>query len=129
MIFVLFTVSLLSSCRSYKYNIMFRIDQEEDLSYLSSQINVAEKHYVIQPNDWLEIRVYTNKGEQIIDPNYELDIQQSQTRMTEKPKMLVKEDGSVKFPMLGMVKLGGMQLNEAESYLEQNTVPFMLSLL
>ena len=59
---------------------MFKIDEEQDLSYLSSDIIVIEKNYIIQPNDLLELRVYTNKGERIIDPNGELQIQQSQNR-------------------------------------------------
>ena len=45
---------------------MFKIDEEQDLSYLSSEISVLERNYVIQPNDLLELKVYTNKGEQII---------------------------------------------------------------
>ena len=57
---------------------MFKVDEEGDLSYLSSEIIVAEKNYVIKPNDRIEVRVYTNKGDQIIDPNNELDIQQNQ---------------------------------------------------
>ena len=31
----------------------------------------AEKNYVIRPNDYLDVRVYTNKGERILDPNGE----------------------------------------------------------
>jgi len=49
----------LFSCKSYKQHIMFKIDDEGDLSYLSSEVTVAEKNYSIQPNDWLELRVYT----------------------------------------------------------------------
>ena len=99
---------------------MFKIDEEQDLSYLSSEISVLERNYVIQPNDLLELKVYTNKGEQIIDPNYELQLQQNQDRREqERPKMLVLEDGSVKFPMIGTVNLGGMQINDAEAYLEK----------
>ena len=99
---------------------MFKIDEDNDLSFLSSEVIVAEKNYVIQPNDLLEIRVYTNKGEQIIDPNYELQQDQSQNRREqERPRLLVLEDGTVKFPMIGVVSMGGMQITEAETYLEK----------
>lgn len=110
----------LFSCKSYKQHIMFKIDEEGDLSYLSSEVTVAEKNYSIQPNDWLELRVYTNNGERIIDPNYELQIQQGQNRReNESPEFLVLDDGSVKFPMIGQVKIGGMKLDDAEDYLEK----------
>ncbi|MCK5702153.1 MAG: hypothetical protein KAI29_13405, partial [Cyclobacteriaceae bacterium] len=62
---------------------MFKIDEEHDLSYLSSDITVIEKNYIIQPNDRLELKVYTNKGELIIDPNNELQAQQNQNRREE----------------------------------------------
>jgi len=98
---------------------MFKVDEEQDLSFLSSEVTIAEKNYIIQPDDVLELRVYTNKGEQIIDPNYELQIQQNQNRREqERPKFLVLEDGTVKFPMIGIVKIEGMKLNEAEDYLQ-----------
>ena len=99
---------------------MFKIDEDEDLSFLSSEITLLEKNYVIQANDLLDIRVYTNKGEQIIDPNYELQQNMSQNRQVQdRASMLVLEDGSVKFPMIGEVNLGGMQITEAENYLEK----------
>ncbi len=99
---------------------MFKIDEEHDLSYLSSDITVIEKNYIIQPNDLLELDVYTNKGERIIDPNYELQLQQNQNRSNEKrQEFLVLDDGTVKFPMIGVVKIKGMRINEAEDYLEK----------
>lgn len=99
---------------------MFKIDEEEDLSYLSSNITVAEKNYIIQANDLLELRVYTNNGERLIDPNNELLIAQNQNRQEEdKPEFLVLDDGTVKFPMIGLVKIEGMKINEAEDYLEK----------
>ena len=99
---------------------MFKIDEEQDLSYLSSDITVIEKNYTIQPNDLIELKVYTNKGEQIIDPNNELQIQQNQNqRQNDRPEFLVLEDGTVKLPMVGNVKLGGMKINEAQEYLEK----------
>jgi polysaccharide export outer membrane protein len=99
---------------------MFKIDEEGDLSYLASEITVLEKNYIIQPNDLLELRVYTNKGERIIDPNYELQIQQGQNRREyDNPEFLVLDDGTVKFPMIGQVKIDGMKLNDAEVYLEE----------
>lgn len=119
-IFIIITIVSLFSCKSYKQHIMFKIDEEGgDLSYLSTELAVAEKNYIIRPNDLLELRVYTNKGERIIDPNYELQIQQGQMRREENQQsFIVLDDGTVKFPMVGQVKVAGMKLIDAESYLE-----------
>ena len=99
---------------------MFKIDKDEDLSFLSSAITVAEKNYKIQPNDLLEVRVYTNKGERIIDPNNELQQGQGQRsqQTRDEPEFLVLDSGEVKLPMMGYVYLGGMTIEKAEKYLE-----------
>ncbi len=119
--FFLFAIGLLLfSCKSYKYHLMFQIDEDQDMSYLSTDILVSERNYTIQPNDLLDMRVYTNDGERIIDPNNELQTRQNQNRdEEEKPEFLVMEDGKVKLPMVGMVDLTGMKINEAEEYLEK----------
>ncbi|MDZ7608700.1 MAG: polysaccharide biosynthesis/export family protein [Cyclobacteriaceae bacterium] len=97
---------------------MFQLEEDQDLAWLSSDIEVLEKQYVIKPNDLLNIRVYTNKGERIIDPNFELqkDINQNQQQQ-QRPQFQVFADGSVKFPMVDTVKIAGMNLREAEQYL------------
>jgi polysaccharide export outer membrane protein len=98
---------------------MFKLD-EEDLSFLSGEIAVAEKNYRIQANDILEVRIFTNKGERIIDPNFELQ-QEGQRNMQnrEQPEFLVLDNGQVKLPMLGFVALGGMTIERAEIFLEE----------
>lgn len=102
---------------------MFKVDDEQgDLSFLSSEITVAEKNYIIQPNDLLELNVYTNKGEKIIDPNNELQNNgtQSQRQGEEgSSEFLVLDDGTVKFPLVGIAKIEGLRINEAEQYLEK----------
>ena len=99
---------------------MFKIDEEGDLSYLSKEIAVAENNYLIQANDLIEFRVYTNKGEQIIDPNNELQIQGNQNSTIQNQKeFLVLDDGTVKLPLIGIVNLLGMKISDAEDYLEK----------
>ncbi len=97
---------------------MFKIEDEKDMAYLTSQVSAIERNYIIQPNDYLDLKVYTNKGERIIDPNYELQNNINQNRRDEeKPVFLVQIDSSVNFPMIGRVKIAGMNLNDAEEYL------------
>ncbi|TGE21829.1 polysaccharide export protein EpsE [Hymenobacter aquaticus] len=68
---------LFSSCttgRYYRQNIMFRTPTGEgvDTMKLRTLVGRTTRNYMIQPNDYLDVRVYTNKGERILDPNGEL---------------------------------------------------------
>jgi len=117
---ILYTLAL-GSCKTYKQHYMFKIEEEEDLSFLSAAIAVAERNYYIQPNDLLEVRVYTNSGERIIDPNNEL--QQSQRNINQqerdRPEFLVLNNGDIKLPMIGYVNLLGFTIDNAEKFLEE----------
>jgi polysaccharide export outer membrane protein len=86
---------------------------------------LAEKNYRIQVNDRLEIRVYTNEGERIIDPDYELqkDINTNSLRREEGFYPVLK-DGKVKVPMVGEVTLEGLTLREGERKLEDEFSKF-----
>ena len=72
-------VLLFSSCASNRYynqRTMFRLTDGQgrqlDSTKLRIAVNRTERNYLIQPNDFLEVRVNTNKGERILDPNGEL---------------------------------------------------------
>ncbi|KAA9331644.1 polysaccharide export protein EpsE [Hymenobacter busanensis] len=70
-------LALLASCassRAYRQNILFRTDDsaQPDTSRLKGAVMRVEGTYRIRANDYLEVRVYTNQGERLIDPNGEL---------------------------------------------------------
>ena len=72
-------VLFFSSCASTRYynqRTMFRLTDGQgrqlDSTKLRIAVNRTERNYLIQPNDFLEVRVNTNKGERILDPNGEL---------------------------------------------------------
>ena len=74
---------LFSSCASTKYyqqRTLFRLTdsqgQKLDSTKLRIAVNRTERNYVIQANDILDVRVNTNKGERILDPNGELQFGQ-----------------------------------------------------
>jgi len=102
---------------------MFKLDENFAAGDLSQALAEAEKNYVIQVNDFLNISVFTNKGERIIDPNFELNVgqggQSSSTNRQSSSQYLVQVDGNSKIPVLGLVKLEGMTIQEAETYLEE----------
>ena len=126
----------LSSCKIYKQDIMLQTDQLET-GMLRQEIARAEKNYTIQENDLLEVEVYTNKGELIIDPDFELMKElrlggnQAQSRRI-NPQYLVRKDGMARLPMVGEVMLEGYTLRQADSllagaYTEFYKEPFVIT--
>lgn len=108
---------------------MFKTDTEVVPESLALALQEAEGNYKIQKNDYLELKVYTNGGEIIIDPNNEImrEIggQNMQNRQQmEKPQFLVRSDGFAKLPVVGDVELEGLTLKQADSLLEIEYSPY-----
>ncbi|MBC7919662.1 MAG: polysaccharide biosynthesis/export family protein [Ferruginibacter sp.] len=147
---------LLSSCGIYNQNIMFQTDQGVLPKGITLEAKRVAGNYVIRPDDYLVVRVFTNKGERITDPNDNFpavpnpsnatvggqqrytfgqgaaaqpqsgvvgqqpgssDAQQSQTTGLKNQSYLVQDNGHVNLPMVGLVKLEGVTLYQADSLL------------
>ncbi len=91
----------------------------------SEAIKTVESNYMIQPDDRIEIEVYTQKGERLIDPEFEL-IENNQNIENLRPQLtyLIRKDGMVKLPMIGDIKLEGYTLNTAEELLQKEYAMF-----
>ena len=111
---------LFTACASYKQHIMFKTDAAnypQDIEY--SKL-LAERNYKIQINDQLLVRVYTNEGERIIDPDYVLQGEIANNNIQrEEVRYFVDKEGMVKIPMIGQVKLQDLTTREAEQLLEK----------
>src|SRR6478672_4075281 len=86
-------IIFLCSCRTYRQNIMFRTDNNLNIEKMRASLATAEKNYIIQPNDYLDVQVFTNRGERILDPNGEILRSLSgggmlQTQMQDRPRFL-----------------------------------------
>jgi polysaccharide export outer membrane protein len=121
---------LFTSCASYKANIMFKVPED---ATLQKQAEEVQRNYVIQKNDILKLDVYTNKGELIIDPDFnlmkEIPVQNAQRRPD--PNYLVDVNGVAKFPMLGELKVEGLTIRQTEEILQKEyaryyTDPFVV---
>lgn len=110
----LISIVLLSSCKSYKQNLMFKTDEGFVATTLSAEARALERNYTIQPNDRIKVKVYTKNGEMIIDPEYELnkEIGQRQNQRPD-PDYLVRLDGKTLLPVVGDVYVQGLTLHEA----------------
>ena len=125
---------LLGSCQAYRQNILFTTGDEINPAAASIMVQEAENTYIIKPYDYLKIEVYTNKGERIIDPNFELmeENMRNQTQGRPQPDYLVQQNGEVMLPIVGEVKLGGLTLLQADSllslaYQQYYKEPFVLT--
>ena len=105
------------SCKSYQANILFTVEEEE-MEELSRAVVEVEENYLVSPNDHLQIEVYTNKGEELIDPN---NVLKEDERVVEAspPIYVVQPDGTVYLPIVGATDLAGMTLVEVDRFLEQ----------
>ena len=114
----LFLGVILTSC-GYKQNIMFQVPEGYKLQ---QQVESAEKNYLIQENDYLQLEVYTNKGERIIDPDLELtkDLGNQNLNTKPVPSYLVDINGVAKFPLVGEIKVAGMTVRQAEEILQKS---------
>lgn len=75
----------------------------------------AIQDYLIQKNDLLNIEVFTNNGERLIDPNPQLTDNASRSNgQNEKINYLVNTEGKVKLPLVGEMAFEGLTLREAE---------------
>jgi protein involved in polysaccharide export with SLBB domain len=145
---------LLASCASNRYynqRVLFRLTDEKgnriDTAKLRVAVNRTDRNYRIQPNDFLDIRVYTNKGERIIDPNGELQLGSSAgqvpslaSRTTGRLgtqvsrtgtngsgsalELLVQANGMVAVPIIGETRLSGLTLHQADSTLQVLFTPY-----
>jgi len=110
---------MLASCGAYKQNIMFRAPEG---TALKAQVATAEKNYTILKNDKLQLQVYTNKGERIIDPDLELSKDKgTSATATEKEAItyVVDINGSARFPMVGEQRMAGLTVRQAEEELQK----------
>jgi polysaccharide biosynthesis/export protein len=108
------------SCGSYRQNLMFKVS---DATKLQTDLKDAERNYVIRPNDVLSLKVYTNDGERIIDPDYKLmkDVPNLTALNATTPQILytVDPEGNIKIPMIGTINVKDLSLREAEAILQK----------
>jgi polysaccharide biosynthesis/export protein len=116
------------SCSSYKQNIMFSVPKN---AKIMEEVKRAEYNYTIQKNDLLQLQVYTNKGEKIVDDGSSNQPGVASTDKITEQTYLVNDSGYVKFPLIHQVQIEGLTLRQAEEILEKEfntyyTDPFVV---
>lgn len=107
-IFYVIIILIFSSCRTLNSSKMFSTTN----SYEYSEFKPLVKEYKIKAFDELVIKVFTNKGEKLIDTDGK--IQRQANNITYN----VEYDGKVKLPTLNRINIAGLTIREAEKKLE-----------
>ena len=111
-------MSMAFSCKSYQSNILFEVNEEE-MEELSKVVVEVQENYLVSPTDHLQIEVYTNKGEELIDPNNALNLERNTNLEVPPPVYTVKSDGTLDLPIVGTVNLEGMTIPQVKEHLEE----------
>jgi polysaccharide export outer membrane protein len=102
---------------------MFKTEEFETDAEVYERLKKAETSYILRPYDKITVRIATNKGEALVDPNYqlrtELGIKSNEEGGKEdnQPSYELREDGIVKLPLVGEMKLSGFTLAQCDSIL------------
>lgn len=103
----------MASCTINK-NIMFKTDQDFVFDVPSDTLG---KDYRISPNDIFNLRLFTNKGAKLIEITASSSEGQRFLQLVDVT-YLVRSDGTVELPEIGVVQIAGYTVREAETYLE-----------
>ena len=88
-------------------------------------VEAAEKNYSVQKNDLLQLEVYTNQGERLIDPEAFLEKARPDASSADTPQTyLVDTHGITKFPLISEIKLEGLTIRQAEAILQKEYAKF-----
>jgi len=124
----------MSSCKVYRQNIILQTESDINSENFKEGVAKAEGSYRIQAGDKLNIEVYTNKGERVIDPNLELNAIAGGGavggRSMPDKEFEVLPNGTAILPLLGEVKvegysIAGFQEELKKAYSEYYIQPFV----
>jgi len=116
--FILFIV-LFSSCELYRRDILFKAPKEKEAEFLKASYSITNpKNYLINRNDYLEFKIFSNHGEILVDPTSEFAKQvNSATGSPSSFKYLVQSDGCVDLPIIGHTKVDSINIHQCDSLL------------
>lgn len=104
----------MGSCGVLQPNKMFETDKNFQFADFEP---VDEKEYQLQPYDGVSLSISTNAGHQLIKAGETASGNHANPKM--EVDYMIEFDGFVKLPTLGRLKLSGMTIREAESFLEK----------
>jgi polysaccharide export outer membrane protein len=85
-------------------------------------IDSSSIDYRIQPNDVINFEIFTNEGALMIEVSTS-SVETKSTYRVGNIEYLVNSQGFVEFPVIGMQKISGLSIAEAQDYIEDLYTP------
>ena len=99
--------------------------KSDDYSKYQKLQTSSDSEYSIKELDKIELRVYSNKGELLIDPDFSLrkeingNNNNSDRNSSQSIFYNVLKNGFIKFPMIDSFNISGLTINSAEKHLNE----------
>lgn len=94
---------------------MFKTDQDYEFDTIS---DTANTNFLISPNDQILFRLFSNEGARLIEMTAGIDEGGQNRALLPSFTYVVQPDGYIELPEIGVVKLAGMNIQEAQTFLE-----------
>ncbi len=112
----LLVIVIISGCAVSREHILFDTSENG----IESAVRTAEASYVIRKYDLLEVLIVSNAGEVLIDPVFSAASGSANPGEYEDFTYRVNDSGQVNLPMVGVVELGGLTIDQAESKITEH---------
>ncbi|MEI6123495.1 MAG: polysaccharide biosynthesis/export family protein [Bacteroidota bacterium] len=110
--YFLFLLVFISGCKVF---VPYQMLRQGNYPISTFPDTLKHQEYKIAPNDMLQLSVFTNNGEKIIDP---IGTTTNMAVQNSNSIYLVEFDGQIKLPIVGRTQISNMTLREAEKMLE-----------
>jgi polysaccharide biosynthesis/export protein len=116
---ILFLISIMFfyACKNSKSNVILQTNKD-DVNW-SGMYSKTLKEYKIKEGDKIELSLFTNMGEAMIDPSGKLVAKASTGTDGGRPEFFVGENGLCNFPMIGHLEVVGMTTLQLDSILNK----------
>jgi polysaccharide biosynthesis/export protein len=115
--FLLIAISVVFSSCTINKEFMFKTP--EDYTFDVPAIDSSSIDYKIQPNDIISFEVYTNEGAMMLEFTTS-GVEPSGYRMGVGFQYTVDSQGQVEFPVIGLQKISGMTVGQAQDFVEDS---------
>ena len=103
-------------------NSEFMFQPPKDYVFDVPVIDSSSIDYLIQPNDVISFELYTNEGSMMLEVSTSSVESQATLRSTDT-EYLVNSQGFAEFPVIGLQKVSGLNIAEAQQYIEDLYTP------
>lgn len=112
-IFLPIVIVFFGSCKVLRPNLMLKTEKDYNFAKLTDTL--INENYKLAPTDAISYRIFSNDGFKLID----ISTQTSANNRLIDIEETIDNQGYLKAPLLGKVKLSGLTLREAQTFLEK----------